>query len=90
VVSVYAQLPYFGFECLSGSAQLNGGAAWPSNHDLRLWRKIAYFIEEYRSTVSRFETTQPTLSGPSKGTFFVAEQVRKQSATAKSAHNSLE
>src|ERR1700751_511635 len=27
-VPVYAQLPYFGFECLSGNAQLNGGAGW--------------------------------------------------------------
>ena len=29
---VYAQLPYFGFECLSGNAQLNGGAGWTPNH----------------------------------------------------------
>ncbi len=29
---VYAQLPYFGFERLSGNAQLNGGAGWTSNH----------------------------------------------------------
>ena len=28
---VYAQLPYFGVECLSGNAQLNGGAGWPPN-----------------------------------------------------------
>jgi len=31
-VPVYAQLPYFGFECLSGNAQLNGGAGWTPNH----------------------------------------------------------
>jgi len=27
-VPVYAQLSYFGFECLSGNSQLNGGAGW--------------------------------------------------------------
>src|SRR5580704_2755640 len=42
--------------------------------DLRLWREVAYFIEEYRSTVGRFETAQPALSGPGKGAFFVAKQ----------------
>ena len=31
-VPVYAQLPYFGFECLSGNAQPNGGAGWTPNH----------------------------------------------------------
>src|ERR1700740_2691853 len=31
-VPVYAQLPYFGFECLSGNAQLNGSAGWTPNH----------------------------------------------------------
>ena len=31
-VPVYAQLPHFGFECLSGNTQLNGGAAWTPNH----------------------------------------------------------
>ncbi len=29
---VYAQLLYFGFECLSGNAQLKGGAGWPPDH----------------------------------------------------------
>src|SRR4029077_16114192 len=42
--------------------------------DLRLWREVAYFIEKYRSTVGRFETPQPALSGSCKGTFFVTEQ----------------
>jgi hypothetical protein len=31
-VPVYAQLPYSGFECLSGNTQLNGGAGWSPNH----------------------------------------------------------
>src|SRR5580700_2544114 len=31
-VPVYAQLPYFGFECLSGNAQLNSGAGWTPNY----------------------------------------------------------
>jgi hypothetical protein len=31
-VPVYTQLPYFGFECLSGNTQLNGGAGWAPNH----------------------------------------------------------
>jgi hypothetical protein len=31
-VRVYAQLPYFRFECLSGNAQLDGGAGWTPNH----------------------------------------------------------
>jgi hypothetical protein len=31
-VPIYAQLPYFGFECLSGNAQLNRGAGWTRNH----------------------------------------------------------
>jgi len=34
-VPVYAQLPYFGFERLSGNAQFNGGTGWPSNHAFR-------------------------------------------------------
>jgi hypothetical protein len=31
-VPVYAELPYFGFECLSGNAQFNCGAGWTPNH----------------------------------------------------------
>jgi len=31
-VSVYAQLPYFGFKCLPGNAQLNSGTGWTTNH----------------------------------------------------------
>src|SRR5260370_20794210 len=31
-VPVYAQLPYFGFKCLPGNAQLNGGTGWTTNH----------------------------------------------------------
>ena len=31
-VPVYAQLPYFGFKCLPGNAQLNSGTGWTTNH----------------------------------------------------------
>src|SRR6202040_2594296 len=43
--------------------------------DLRVWRKVAYFIEEYRSTIGRFESAQPALSGPREGASFMSEQL---------------
>ena len=67
--------PYVNGHCLSAAHSLEFTLLKNSQQrDLRLWRKIAYFIEEYRSTVGRFETSQPALSSPCKGTFFVAEQ----------------
>ena len=67
--------PYVNGHCLSAAHSLEFTLLKNSQQrDLRLWRKIAYFIEEYRSTVGRFETSQPALSGPREGASFMAKQ----------------
>jgi hypothetical protein len=37
--------------------------------NLRLCRKVAYFIEEDRPAIGRFETAEAALSGPREGAF---------------------
>jgi hypothetical protein len=54
-VPVYGQLPYFGFECLSGNAQLNGGADWTANH--------AVGFAESASRISLSCSTRSAISG---------------------------
>src|SRR4029077_8326297 len=68
--------PYVNRNCLTATHSLELPLLKNSQQcNLRLWRKITYFIKEYRSTIGRFETSQPSLSGPSEGAFFMSEQL---------------
>jgi hypothetical protein len=60
-VPVYAQLPYFRVECLSGDSQLNGGAGWTPNHAFGLpesgFEDLSFMFDEVsnqRSSRRRF------------------------------------